>query len=271
LDLTDPKLKVCAVSYLNTVPLVWGMLHGAQRGLFDLRFEIPSQCAELLASEEADIGIVPAIELRCQPLKMIQGLGISSHGAVRSILLISRLPLRQVRTLAADLSSRTSVALAQIVLARRYNAKPRLIRMAPEVDSMLAKADAAVIIGDPALRVDTAALSSAVYDLGHEWKQMTGLPMVYAVWAGRSQVITTEVEDAFRESYRFGRDHISDIIHSEAAPRRLPEALAREYLTRMVVHELGPAENRGLSLFLELAGKYCAVAADSKPTYEVKL
>jgi predicted solute-binding protein len=246
------------------------MLHGAQRGLFDLRFEIPSRCAALLASEEADIGIVPAIELRRQPLKMIHGVGIASHGAVRSILLVSQCPLEEVRTLAADMSSRTSVALAQLILARRYNSEPRLIRMAPEVNSMLTKADAAVIIGDPALRVDPAALSSPVYDLGHEWKQMTGLPMVYAVWAGRSQVATAEVGDAFRESYRFGRDHMSEIINSEAAPRRLPEALAHEYLTRMVVHELGPAEYEGLNLFLELAGKYCAVYPESEKVQSIK-
>src|SRR5215472_6250066 len=151
-----PRLRVCAVSYLNTTPLVWGMLHGAQRGLFDLEFAIPAVCADRLASGDADIGIVPSFELTKQELEIIPGAGIACHGAVRSILLISSRPAEAIRTLAADSSSRTSVELARVILARKYGAHPEIVRQAPNLDAMLKTADAALIIGDPALRIDPA-------------------------------------------------------------------------------------------------------------------
>lgn len=240
------------------------MLHGAQRGVFHLSFDVPSRCADRIASGECDIGIVPAIELGRQQLKMIPGLGIASHGPVRSVLMISRVPPREVRSLAADVSSRTSVALARTVLARRYNTEPLLVPMAPDLDRMLAAADAAVIIGDPAMQVDTRSLPWEVHDLGEEWWRMTGLPMVYAVWAGRAAAVTEEVAGLFRESYRFGRERLDDIVLAESGPRRLPEALTRDYLTRVMVWELGPAEYEGLNLFLQLAGKYYAAAPHSE-------
>ncbi|MDQ6699508.1 MAG: ABC transporter substrate-binding protein, partial [Acidobacteriota bacterium] len=110
-------LRVCAVQYLNTAPLVWGMLHGPQRGRFDLSFETPSKCADAVAAGAADIGIIPSIELERQDLTIVPGLGIASVGAVRSILLISKAPASEIRILAADVSSRTSVALSRIILA----------------------------------------------------------------------------------------------------------------------------------------------------------
>src|ERR1700729_3390583 len=148
---TTSKLRVCAVSYLNTTPLVWGMLHGAQRGLFDLEFRIPSDCADQLASGAADIGIVPSFELTRLKLEVIPGTGIACRGPVRSILMISSRPAAEIRTLAADSSSRTSVELARVILERKYGASPTLSRQPPDLDAMLQAADAALIIGDPAL------------------------------------------------------------------------------------------------------------------------
>ena len=129
------------------------MLHGPQRGLFDLDFRIPSACADELASGRADIGLVPSFEVTRQDLEIIPGTGIGCHGAVRSILLISHQPAAGIRTLAADTSSRTSVQLARVILDRRYGARPEFIPHAPQLDAMLAVADAALIIGDPALRI----------------------------------------------------------------------------------------------------------------------
>lgn len=229
------------------------MLHGAQRGRFELSFAVPAQCADRLLAGEADVGIVPSVELERLKLEILPGAGIASRGAIRSILLISKVPPARIQTLAADASSRTSVVLAEIILAERYGLRPRRIGLPPHLPTMLEAADAAVIIGDPALRLDTGALPYQVFDLGAEWHELTGAPMVFAVWAARPQHATPEVAAAFLDSCRFGRAHLEEIIQQEAAPRGISQALAREYLTRLVVNELGEEDYRGLRLFLEHA------------------
>jgi predicted solute-binding protein len=186
-------------------------------------------------------------------LEMVRGVGVASRGAVRSILLVSKRPLDQVRTLAADTSSRTSVALSRIVLARRYGAVPEFRPCPPALEPMLAQADAALIIGDPALRIDTRSLPYVSADLGAEWTAMTGLPMVFAVWAGARRHITPEVEEALVASCRFGREHLDDIVRIDAAARGIREELAREYLGNHIVNELGPREYEGLQLYLQYA------------------
>ena len=229
------------------------MLHGPQQGLFHLDFRIPSVCADQMASGEADIGIVPCFELTRQDLDVIPGAGIACHGPVRSILLVSRRPAAEIRTLAVDSSSRTSVQLARVVLKRRYGAEYRAIPRAPDLEAMLQVADAALIIGDPALRLDPALLPYEVHDLGGEWVEMTGLPMVFAVWAARKGVVAPAVVEAFRESCRYGRERIDEIVAAESARRGFPPELVREYLTRHIVHELGPREYEGMALFLSYA------------------
>jgi predicted solute-binding protein len=229
------------------------MLHGPQRGLFDLDFRVPSGCADDMAAGAADIGIVPSFELTRQDLEIIPGAGIACHGPVRSILLVSSRPAPEIRTLAADSSSRTSVELVRVILERRYGATPALIAHPPDLEAMLRIADAALIIGDPALRIDTARLPYYVCDLGGEWVEMTGLPMVFAVWAGRKGVVTPEVAEAFRESCRYGRARIEEIVASEAPRRGFPPEFVRDYLTRRIVNELGPREYQGMDLFLSYA------------------
>jgi chorismate dehydratase len=242
------------VSYLNTVPLVWGMLHGRQRGLFDLSFAIPAECADRLADGRADIGIVPSVELNRQKLDIIRGTGIACQGPVRSILLISKVPFEEIRTLATDACSRTSVALSRIILAKKYGVEPRFFSERPHLGSMLEHCDAALIIGDAALVLDTGDLPFHVLDLGTEWTEMTGLPMVFAVWAARADV---PVQDPapFLESLRFGMEHIDDIVRQEHSKLGISEALAREYLTRNIVFELGDREYEGLAKFLAFASE----------------
>jgi chorismate dehydratase len=248
------RLRVCAVSFLNTTPLVWGMLHGPQRGIFDLDFQIPAVCADHMASGQADIGIIPSFELTRQDLEIVPGTGIACHGPVRSILLISKRPAGEIRSLAVDSSSRTSVALARVMLARRYGAAPEFVPHPPDLDAMLRIADAALIIGDPALHIDPATVPYQVHDLGAEWVETTGLPMVFAVWAGRREVITPEVVDAFQQSCRYGRERIEAIVKAEAPRRGLAPELVRQYLTHHIVHELGDKDYDGLRTFLSLVG-----------------
>jgi len=226
------------------------MLHGPQNGLFDLDFQIPSACADSLTAGRADIGIVPSFELTRQHLEIIPGAGIACHGPVRSILLVSARPAAKIRTLAADSSSRTSVQLARLILDRRYGASPEVTAQPPDLDRMLRSADAALIIGDPALRIDPDRLPYHVYDLGAEWVEMTGLPMVFAVWAGRPGLVTPEVTEAFQASLRYGREHIDQIVAVESARREFPPDLVRDYLTHHIVHELGAREYAGMDRFL---------------------
>ena len=190
-------MRVSAVSYLNTWPLVWGFSDGPQRGLYDFRFDLPAQCADAVGTGEADIGLVPCAELDRLGLDFLPDLGIACEGPVRSILLISRCDIPKIRTLAADSSSRTSVALSRILLAERYGCRPAITAQAPNLEDMLAEHDAALIIGDPALRIEPATLPWKTLDLGAEWVEWTGLPMVFAVWAGRTRALRPDIAKAF--------------------------------------------------------------------------
>src|ERR1700731_2844747 len=145
-----------------------------------------------------------------QKLEYFRGTGIACHGPVRSILLVSKVPFREIRKLATDMGSRTSVMLARIILAEKFGAEPELISRQPELAPMLGEADAALLIGDPALRMDPATLPFETLDLGGEWTSMTGLPMVFAVWSGRKEVIRDEFARAFVDSCRFGLAHMDD-------------------------------------------------------------
>ena len=247
------------------MPLVWGMLHGGQRDLFDLSFAIPSECADRLANGLADIGIVPSVELNRQKLDIIRGSGIACRGAVRSILLISKVPIPEIRTLATDSSSRTSVALSRIILARKFGVEPRLSSERPHLGSMLEQNDAALIIGDAALVLDPAELPFHVLDLGSEWLELTGLPMVFAVWASRAEIGPQDPE-SYTASLRFGLQHIDDIARQEHAKIGISEDLAREYLTNNIVFELGEPEYAGLATFLKYAADLVMPAEVKKVT-----
>jgi chorismate dehydratase len=236
------------------VPLVWGFVKGPQQGRFDLSFALPSECAERVRRGEADIGIVPVAELPSLGLEVIRGTGIACRGPVRSILLVSKKPLGAIRTLAADSGSRTSVALAQIVLEQRYGAEPEVIPHPADLDRMLAKADAALIIGDPALKLDPATLPHRVLDLGAEWVEMTGLPMVFAAWAGRPEIVTPDLAGIFAESYAYGQAHLDEIA-AEAEQRGIPAHVAKHYLTEHIAFELGDREYDGMNLFLSYAAR----------------
>ena len=241
------------------------MLKGEQRGLFDLSFAVPSECADRLDAGTADIGIVPSIELTRQTLDIIPGAGIACRGRVRSILLISKVPFDQIGTLAVDSSSRTSVALSRIILSRKYGVEPFLRPQKPDLASMLDYADACLIIGDPALLLDPSDIPFHVLDLGVEWTEMTGLPMVFAVWASRPETGVVSPEP-FLASLQFGLDHLRDIVQTEHVNRQITAELAYRYLTRNIVFELGTDEYQGLNRFLQYAKELSNVTAKAEVT-----
>ena len=248
------KIRVGAVSYLNTVPLVWGMLHGPQQQEVDLTFSIPSICADNVEADKIDIGLVPVAEIARQGLEIIPGVGISATGPVRSILLFSKTPWQEIRTLAADLSSRTSVHLARVVLRERFGAQPEIFSAEPNLPVMLTTADAALIIGDPALLLDPAKESAPCLDLADEWWKLTGLPFVFAAWAGKPGLAVGRLHSLTTESYAFGRQRLTAIIDQEFKKRQITRELADRYLRHHIRFELGARQMEGLETFLSLAG-----------------
>lgn len=247
------KPRVCAVSYLNTVPLVWGIEHGAERDVFEMTYALPSECADQLSAGEADIGIVPVIEMARQKLDYFRSTGIACRGPVRSILLVSKVPVREIQTLATDAGSRTSVMLARIILAEKYGVQPKLTSRRAELAPMLGEADAALVIGDPALHLEPSTLPFETLDLGGEWTEWTGLPMVFAVWSGRKEVMLPRYEQAFLDSCRQGLAEMDAIVREQAPLRGIAEEMAREYLTRHIVFELNARDHEGLDLYLKKA------------------
>jgi len=232
------------------------MLKGPQQPLVDLTFEIPARCAEVVEARRADIGLVPVAEIARLGLEIVPGIGISCRGPVRSILLVSRVPAGQIRRVAVDASSRTSVQLARIILRERYGATPILLRRAPVLESMLADADAALLIGDSALRVDPEKLPYETLDLGAEWFSLTGLPMVFAAWAGHSPLDQSKLSGILHGSYEFGLAHLDEIVDNEFLRRGVTRELARRYISGFIRYPLGPAEEQGLAAFLSLAGPF---------------
>jgi chorismate dehydratase len=247
------RFQVGSVSYLNSVPLVWGMLHGPQKGLVDLSFSLPSVCSHELEFGRIEIGLVPVAEIARQGLEVVPGVGITCLGPVRSILLISKCPIREIKTFAADSSSRTSVQLARVILRERYGVTPKITPFEPVLEQMLKEADAALVIGDPALQIDPPDLPCECLDLGEEWRILTGLPMVFAAWAGNPGLPLAALEKITRGSYAYGAERIDEIIANEHPKRGVSRGLATHYLKHNIRYLLGPQEEKGLETFLELA------------------
>ena len=205
--------------------------------------------ADRLGSGQVDIGLLPCAEIDRLGAAYLDDVGIACRGPVRSILLVCKVEPSRIRTLAADVSSRTSVMLTRIVLAERYGVRPEFITMQPDVDAMLSRADAALLIGDPALRLDPARVSYRVLDLGAEWVDFTGLPMVFAVWAGARRHLTAAVADVFVQSYRYGMSQLDELIREAPALHGVSQELARTYLTEHIRFELNDEDRKGLALY----------------------
>src|SRR5215471_15930676 len=185
-------IRLGAVGYLNARPLVYQLDRSPN---FSLRFDIPSKCAELLHAGGIDVGLIPSIEyLRGEPMAIVPGIAIASRGAVTSVMLYTTKPMEDVTSIAMDTSSQTSVALVRVLCARSFKIDPRIESLEPKLNTMLNRCDAALMIGDNALFEPTShesrATSYEVIDLGDAWLRLTGLPFVYAFWAGRPDSLT---------------------------------------------------------------------------------
>lgn len=250
------KLRISIVQYLNTAPLVRGFTHGALCGKYDLSFTVPSQCAEALRSGAADIAIIPAIEYqRIDNLVVLPDMAIAAKKKVRSLLLVSKMPVASVKRIALDCSSRSTQALLRILCAEHWKISPQFFEAPPDLTAMLKDADAALLIGDPALRLSmeiekgqTVSLNGAsqefhVYDLVEEWRGMTDLPAVLAVWSARRNTVTQELLADFAASREYGMAHIIEISEEAERVLQLPAAALASYLRDNIDYSLD-AENR---------------------------
>lgn len=268
------KLRVSIVQYLNTAPLVWGFTNGPLQGKYELSFTVPSQCADALRTGASDIAIIPAIEYQRIPdLVVLPDLAIASKERVRSLLLIAKKPIEQVRRIALDRSSRSTQALTRILCAEHWKIAPEFAEAEPELGVMLRDADAALLIGDPALRLSVAVESEAkrgaageqicagssigfsgarsihIYDIVEQWRRMTNLPAVLAVWAGHPENVTADVCVDFMASREDGLRHIRDICANSAKKMRLPETQLRLYLENNIDYSLDDENRKGLSAY----------------------
>lgn len=244
-------IRLGAVSYLNTRPLVHGLEQQTDR--FSLRFDVPAKCAELLHADEVDLGLIPSIEYPGHDYRIVPGVSIASDGPVASVAIFSKVPTEAIQSIALDTSSRTSIALLRVLCARWFEIEPRLVSMPPDLGRMLGECDAALVIGDTALFTDHDTSRLEKVDLGEEWIGMTGLPFVYAFWAGRPGVVRPADIAALQDARDRGLAATVTIGRQSCPDSPEKAARADVYLRENVKYALGEPEIAGLRRFYELA------------------
>ena len=276
------KLRISIVEFLNTAPLVWGFTDGPLAGKYDLSFTTPSQCAEALRRGDVDVAIIPSIEYqRIDGLVALPGMAVASDREVRSLLVVGKKPVEMARRIALDTSSRATVALVRMLAKRHWKISPEFVDAAPDPAEMLENADAALVIGDPALRVSVKmeALESKigspdqccaddpdempvagidalfVYDVVHQWQELTGKPSVLAIWAGRREAITPEVVADFQASKEYGLSHLHDIAEGASLKLDMPVCALERYLKRNIQYDLDEKRLDGLKYYYALAAE----------------
>jgi len=276
------KLRISVVQFLNTAPLVWGFTDGPLKGKYDLSFAVPSQCAEALRRGEADVGIIPAVEYqRMDGVVVLPDMAVAAKGPVRSILVVAKRPIEKVKRFALDISSRSSAGLVRLLSAGHWHITPEFVEAQPDPGAMLAEADAALLIGDPALRIavqldalaekkpghefccagDPTALpvprveTLYVYDVAEEWRAMTGKPCVLAIWVGRREAVSPQVVADFLASKEYGLERIDEIAEAAAAQLDLPARALAHYLRENIDFSLDAENRAGLDLYYRLCAE----------------
>jgi chorismate dehydratase len=244
--------RIGAVGYLNARPLTWALDRSPER--WQVRYDLPAVCARLLYDGEVDLGLVPSIEyLRGDDYRFVPGVGIGSRGPVASVALFTRRPIQDVRHIALDTSSRTSVILIRVLCHHRFHITPEFVPHGPDLAAMVRDYDAGLLIGDPALEADPRALGATKIDLGEEWTALTGLPFIYAAWTGRAGAIGEQDVRALQQAQAEGMSSYPAIAQEYAGASGASAARALAYLRDNMRYGLGPDEERGLQLFLDYA------------------
>jgi chorismate dehydratase len=262
------RLRVSAISFLNTAPLMWDFDHGELRRKYQVDYTLPSVCAELLAKGMADVGIIPVAAYASIPgLAVIPNIAIAAKGPVKSILLVSKVPVAAIRSVAADTSSRSSVALLKVLFAKHYLPKagmPEFVPMEPKLKPMLKACDAALLIGDPALLAETHGYE--VRDLADDWWKFTGKPFVFAFWAVRPGAGAAGVVRDFQESRDHGLrpENLEKTAREWAVRLGMPEAEVLAYLRENIFYYLDEECLAGLDLFYRNAAEIGAIPSPPK-------
>jgi chorismate dehydratase len=282
IPISERRLRIAAIRFLNPAPLMWDFEHPPLKDELASRYELawmlPSECADRLATAEADIGLIPIATLAANPtLRILPGCVIASKGCVRSLLLVRRAsqPLAAIRSVAADTASRTTVAHARLLFRHWGNPDVPFLPMAADIDTMLQKADAAIVIGDPALmameervnRFERDEEELVYHDLAEEWRALTGLPFVSAVWA---TVPTIASIDMVAEDFIRSRDHglqNREALADEWANKiPLTEQTIHTYLTSNIHYVLDEECVAGMNAFFKMAA-----AAGILPNYNPQI
>ena len=255
----DRAFRISIIDYLNAAPLNYGFKHGLGFEHFHLKFQVPSLCADKLRDGQVDAGLISSIEyLRIPDLRIVPGLCIASPKRVRSVVILSKVPPEQITSLALDTSSRTSVVLAQLLLRERYGVTPAVTDMGPDLGAMLADHDAALMIGDAAMRAPKQGLF--VLDLAEEWHAWTGLPFVFALWLIRKDApelpLPGGVAPFFHKSLEIGLAQLPAIVEEARRTIGWTKIELQEYLTENISYTLGEAERESLALFFEKAVRH---------------
>jgi predicted solute-binding protein len=272
---TIPPVRLGSVNYLNAQPLIY-RLGAGDDARFTVRRDPPAECARLLAQGDIDLGLIPAIAYHDRPLdRIVPDVAIASRGPVASVAIFTRMPIRQVRTIALDTSSRTSVALVRIMCRRTFHITPTFARHLPDLPAMLRQSDAALVIGDPALFADLDAVASAVgapegitkIDLGALWTDMTGLPFVWAFWAGRPEAASPAIVAALQATRDAGlavSDALADAYVSASPHHR---DVARQYLRAHIQYGLSGDYLTGLQTYYREAHEAGVIDSVPEPTF----
>jgi chorismate dehydratase len=271
-SIAHPRLRVAAINFLNPAPLMWDFEHPPLDAPLAKRYQIdrmsPSECAARLASGAADIGLIPIAALATTPgLRILPGCTIASKGRVRSLLLVRRAaqPLATLRSVAADTASRTTLAYARILFHKWGNPAVPFLPAAADLDAMLASADAAIVIGDPALlaleertnRFERTGEELVYHDLAEEWRALTGLPFVSAVWgAAHGSLLDESVAHDFIQSRNHGLENIDALVAEWSARLPIPKATIRAYLTTNIHYVLDDDCIEGMRGFFCMAAEY---------------
>jgi chorismate dehydratase len=246
-------VRIGAVNYLNSKPLIEGLPELLPDA--ELVLDYPSRLADALEAGRLDVALIPSIEVLRNPgYEIVSDACVATRGPVLSVKLYSRVPIGDIRSLALDAGSRTSAALARVMLHERFGVMPRLAELPFERAPESADTDAILVIGDRAMHAPGETFA-ATWDLGEEWRRWSGLPFVFAVWAARAGADVALVEEALGQARDLGVERAPAIARREAPKLGISETLALEYLTKNLHFRLGSAERSGLRMFCELAAR----------------
>lgn len=252
---SQAPLRIGAVSYLNTRPLVFGLADRlAQRWpQSQLSYDLPSRLARSLESGDLDVALIPSIEyFQHADYAIVSDACIACRGPVWSVKLYSRTPMEKIRTLGLDEGSRTSVALVRILLQQRFGLRPQLVSWPIGASFESCRADAVLVIGDRAMHAPQGEFH-AVWDLGEQWLLETGLPFVFAMWVGRPGTNSRELAEVLGQARDDGMAHLPEIARREAPVAGISEGRCLSYLRDNLHFTLGPRESQGLALFHRLS------------------